>query len=85
MTDINGKRSQVRATRDTGCTRTIIKTMAGKKRGIHFQSGDPTILLTACGQRMRVDGAAMITVEANSISTNISTLVSNLTRCYSAI
>ena len=51
--------------------------MAAKRKGIRFQSGDPTILLTASGQRMRVDGAATIRVEAYGISTSISALVSN--------
>ena len=62
---------------DTGCTQTIIKTTAAQKRGIRFQSGDPTILLTASGQRMRVDGAGRISVEANGISADINALVSD--------
>ena len=77
QTDSRGKRSQIRATPDTGCTRTIIKTTAANKRGIRFQSGDQTILLTASGQRMCVDGAGEILVEANGITTNINTLVSD--------
>ena len=76
MTDSRGKRSQIQATPDTGCTRTIIKTTTANKRGIRFQSGDPTILLTASGQRMRVDGAGKITVEANGISSEVHALVS---------
>ena len=50
--------------------------MAAKKRGICFQSRDPTILLTANGQRMQVDEAATIWVEANVISMSISAFVS---------
>ena len=57
--------------------RTIIKTTAANKRGIRFQSGDPTILLTARSQRMCVDGAGKITVEANGISANINALASD--------
>ena len=56
--------------------RTVIKTTAAKKRGIRFQPGDPTILFTAIGQRMRVDGTGQISVEANGISADINALVS---------
>ena len=57
--------------------RTIIKTTVANKRGIRFQSRDPTILLTASGQRMCIDGTGKITVEANGISANINALVSD--------
>ena len=42
---------------DTGCTRTIIKTATANRWKIPYRNGDPTILLTASGERMPVDGS----------------------------
>ena len=42
-----------------------------------YKRQDPTILLTASGQRMCLDGAGEISVEANGITTQINTLVSD--------
>ena len=63
-------------TPDTGCTRTIIKTATANRWNIPYRHGDPTILLTARGERMPVDGSAKIKARANGINVSMDVLVS---------
>ena len=60
-----------------GYTRTIIKTSTADKWRIPYKKGDPTILLTASGQTMQVDGSVKIKAEVNSIHVSIDALVSD--------
>ena len=65
------------ATPDTGCTRTIIKTATANKWRIPYRKGDPTVLLTASGERLTVDGSVKLKAEANGIHVSLDALVSN--------
>ena len=47
------------------------------KRQIPYRSRDPTVLLTASGARMPVDGAVKLKAKANGINVSIDALVSN--------
>ena len=44
---------------------------------IPYKNGDPTILLTASGERMPVDGSAKIKARANGINVSMDVLVSD--------
>ena len=57
--------------------RQIIKTATANRWNIPYRSGDPTILLTASGERMPVDGSAKIKARANGINVSMDVLVSN--------
>ena len=59
------------------CTRTIIKTATANKWRIPYRKGDPTVLLTASGERLTVDGSVKLKAEANGIHVSLDALVSN--------
>ena len=63
--------------------RQIIKTATANRWNIPYRSGDPTILLTASGERMPVDGSAKIKARANGINVSMDVLVPFKTRCWS--
>ena len=61
---------------DTGCTRTIINTAVAKRNGITYKEGGRIKLIAANGDKMKVDGTAMVQITGNETSIVTDALIS---------
>ena len=64
------------ATPDTGCTKTIISRTIADKAGLEWSKETKTILRVANGERMAVQGMAILSVTANGVRAEIEAIIS---------